>query len=326
MEWILNQVERSAPAPDVVFMIAVFASAVLLTLALISLFFDRDPVSERLRSKSRAMGGAEVSLRYEGSSRGFAAVLNPFRRAVAPTDEKERSLARLRMMRAGYMNPGAVGTFYALRGVIALVFPTVALLAIPILYPALRPPFVVSMVLMSAAAGFYLPALFITNKIQQRQREAREGFPDALDTLLVCVEAGLSLAAAIDRVAAEIGRPYPVLGQQFKLMALELNAGKTREVALRNMAERVGIDEVYSLVTLLLQSEALGTSIAQALRIHAREMRVKRLLRAEERGNKLPVKMAIPLGLCILPAQMLVIMTPLIIRILRQVFSVHFGA
>jgi len=324
MNWLMTEIQRSAPAADILFMIAVFGAAVLLALALINLLFDRDPVSERLRSKRSAMGEA-VSVRYEGSSSGFAAILNPFRRAVTPTDEKERSLARLRMMRAGYMNPGAVGTFYALRGVLSLVFPTVTLLAVPIVLPGLQPPLVISAALFSAAIGFYLPVLYITNRIQNRQREAQDGFPDALDTLLVCVEAGLSLAAAIDRVATEIGRPYPVLGQQFKLMALELNAGKTREVALRNMADRVGIDEVYSLVTLLLQSEALGTSIAQALRIHAREMRVKRLLRAEERGNKLPVKMALPLGLCILPAQMLVIMTPLIIRITRQILSHHFG-
>ncbi len=322
MEWFLTQIQRTAPAPDVLFMIAVFGAGVLLALALISLFSDRDPVAERLKTKSRA---ADVSVRYEGSSSGFAAVLNPFRRAVTPTDETARSLARLRMMRAGYMNPGAVGTFYALRGVLSLVFPTVMLLAVPILFPALQPPIVIALALISAAVGFYLPVLYITDRIQKRQREAQDGFPDALDTLLVCVEAGLSLAAAIDRVASEIGRPYPVLGDQFKLVALELNAGKTREVALRNMAERVGIDEVYSLVTLLLQSEALGTSIAQALRIHAREMRVRRLLRAEERGNKLPVKMALPLGLCLLPAQMLVIMTPLIIRISRSILSVHFG-
>lgn len=322
MESLLTQIQGTAPGPEFLFMITVFAAAVLLALGLIGLFVERDPMAQRLKAKR---GGGDVSLRYAGSDSGFALALRPFRRAVTPTDEKERSLARLRMMRAGYMNPGTIGTFYALRGVLSLLLPTVALLAMPIVVPGLQPPLVIVIALASAAVGFYLPWVYIAGKIESRQRDAQEGFPDALDTLLVCVEAGLSLAAAIDRVASEIGRPHPVLGEQFKLMALELNAGKTREVALRNMAERVGIDEVNSLVTLLLQSEALGTSIAQALRIHAREMRVKRLLRAEERGNKLPVKMAIPLGLCILPAQMLVIMTPAIIRITRHLLTQHFG-
>lgn len=323
MEWFLTQIQRSAPAPDVVFMIAVFGAAVLLALAVISLFVDRDPVAERLKAEGGAQGAGELSLRYQGSSTGIGRLLAPFRRAVTPSDEKKRSIARLHMIRAGYMNPGAVGTFHALRGALALLIPTAALWVLPLVNAGLAPPAVLMIVMMSAAAGFYLPRLYIAQRIRSRRREAQDGFPDALDTLLVCVEAGLSLGAAIDRVATEIGRAYPVLGEQLKLVALEINAGMTREAALRNMADRLGVDEVYSLVTLLLQSESLGTSIALALRVHAQEMRAKRLVRAEEKGNKLPVKIVMPLAFCVLPAQVLVIMTPLAIRILRQILSQH---
>jgi tight adherence protein C len=323
MEWLISQTHRGVPPLDVIFMIAVFGAAVLLALALISLFVERDPVAERLKSAGGTRGAGELSIRYQGSS--IDRLLGPFRRAVTPRGEKERSLARLRMVRAGYMNPGAVSTFYALRGVLSLLLPTATLWVLPFANAGLAPPAVLTLVLVSGAVGFFFPKLYIARRIAKRQREAQDGFPDALDTLLVCVEAGLSLAAAIDRVASEIGQAYPVLGDQFKLLALEINAGKTREVALRNMADRIGIDEVYSLVTLLLQSEALGTSIAQALRVYAQEMRAKRLVRAEERANKLPVKIVFPLAFCVLPALVSVIMTPLIIRILRQILSHHAG-
>lgn len=323
MEWLISQTQRGVPSPDVIFMIAVFGAAVLLALALINLLVDRDPVAKRLKTAGLSRGAEELSLRYQGSNLGR--FLGPFRRAVTPKDEKRLSIARLRMVRAGYMNPGAVGTFYALQGILSLFLPTASLWILPLLHAGLEPPAVLMVVLVAAAVGFYSPKLYISWRIATRRREAQDGFPDALDTLLVCVEAGLSLAAAIERVAREIGRAYPVLGEQLKLVALEIGAGKTREAALRNMADRLGVDEVYSLVTLLLQSEALGTSIAQALRVHAQEMRAKRLVRAEERANKLPVKIVMPLAFCILPALVSVIMTPLVIRIARQILSHHPG-
>lgn len=323
MNWVIAEIERSAASPELVFMIAVFGAAVLLALALMILLADRDPVAQRLKAAGRSRGAEELSLRYQGSN--IDRFLGPFRRAVTPKDEKQLSVARLRMLRAGYMNPGAVGTFYALRGVLSLLLPTATLWILPLMHAGIQPPTVLMLVLVAAAAGFYLPKLYVSWRIATRQREVQDGFPDALDTLLVCVEAGLSLAAAIERVASEIGRAYPVLGEQLKLVSLEIGAGKTREAALRNMADRLGVDEVYALVTLLLQSEALGTSIAQALRVHAQEMRAKRLVRAEERANKLPVKIVLPLAFCILPALVSVIMTPLVIRILRQILSHHPG-
>jgi tight adherence protein C len=138
--------------------------------------------------------------------------------------------------------------------------------------------------------------------------------------LLVCVESGLGLDGALARVADEIGRAHPLLSEQFGFIGRELRVGRDREVALRSMAERIGIDEVTSLVTLLIQTDKLGTSIGDALRAHAYEMRSTRLLRAEEKAMKLPVKLSIPLIFLILPALLLVILAPASLSIGREMF------
>lgn len=321
MDFLIAQLQRIGLSPDLVFMVVVFGAVVLFVFAAVGLFTGRDPVTQRLEAKADGRRTMGPSLRYQPSDSWLTRVLAPISRAATPTKEEEISATRLRMMQAGYMNPGAAGTYYAVRGALCLVFPAVVLLFLPVFAGNLEPATTILVVLVSAATGFYCPYLYVVQKTQKRQQAAQEGFPDALDMLLVCVEAGLSLGAAIDRVAKELGRAHPVLAEQFGLVGVEINTGKTRETALRNMAARLGIDEVRSLVTLLLQSEALGTSIAQTLRIHAQEMRQKRLIRAEEKGNKLPVKIAIPLVIFILPSLMTVVMTPLIIRIFRTMLS-----
>ncbi len=179
--------------------------------------------------------------------------------------------------------------------------------------------------LVACVVGYYLPYLYLQNRISERQRKAREGFPDVLDMLLICAEAGLGLSAAIERVSNEVGRSHPILAEQFALVGMEMRAGTSRSDALQNLARRLGVDEINAFVTLLVQSETLGTSIADSLRVYAQEMRIARLLRAEEMANKLPVKIAIPLGIFILPCLIILVMTPSAIRIVRSLFPVMGG-
>ena len=167
-------------------------------------------------------------------------------------------------------------------------------------------------------AGLYLPAAFVSNRARNRQRAISESFPDALDMLMVCVEAGLGLDSAFTRVGAQMASAHPVLAEEFALVSLELRAGKSREAAMRNFAERIGTTEITSFVVLLIQSDQLGTSVAQTLRVQAEEMRIKRMLRAEEKAHMLPVKLSIPLVLCLLPAMIAVAVLPGIIRIIRD--------
>jgi tight adherence protein C len=214
------------------------------------------------------------------------------------------------------MQRSAVGTYYALRVVCGIAFPLIVMTVLPLLSRSMTVNVMLALAGSSILIGLYLPPALLSKRIEGRQLEIYEGFPDALDMMLVCVEAGLGLDAAINRVGHEIGKAHPVLGHQMELVGLEMRAGKPRQEALRNLADRTGVDEVRSLSTLLIQSDALGSSIAQSLRVHAEDMRARRMLKAEEKAHKLPVKLSIPLILCVLPSLMIVILSPAALRII----------
>ena len=243
----------------------------------------------------------------------------------AKADKEGRSRVRLRLMQAGYMSPSAFGTYYAIRFLLAVGLPVAFGVLTPFVARHMSFEEVVIVSVILCVLGLGLPTVWIILRVSSRQTAARNGFPDALDMLLVCVEAGLSLDAALNRVATEIGPAHPLLGEQFALVALELRAGQSRELALRNLADRLGIQEAASLVTLLVQTEQLGTSVAQTLRVHAAEIRSKRMLRAEEKANMIPVKLSIPLVLFLLPCLMLVILAPALISIIRVLLPTMEG-
>jgi tight adherence protein C len=171
----------------------------------------------------------------------------------------------------------------------------------------------------------YVPSLLVRIRAERRQRELVNGFPDALDLMLVCVEAGLGLEAAFARVGMEITTSHPRLAEQLGAVVLELRAGRSHEDALRRMADRAGADEIRAFATLLIQSTKLGTSIAQTLRIYAAEMREKRRMRAEEKAHRLPVLISIPLVACMLPVMIGVLMLPALIRVVRAIIPAMAG-
>ena len=173
--------------------------------------------------------------------------------------------------------------------------------------------------------GLYGPSLFIRAKADRRQREILNGFPDALDLMLVCVEAGLGLEAAFSRVGMEITTSHPLLAEQYGAVVLELRAGRSRDDALRRMADRAGVDEIRAFSTLLIQSTKLGSSIAQTLRIYSAEMREKRRMRAEEKAHRLPVLLSVPLVACMLPVMIGVLMLPAVIRVMRTLMPALAG-
>ncbi len=250
-----------------------------------------------------------------------AARISPIVRRFVPTDMTRISLLRRRLVCAGYYRPSAIGYYYATRIGLAVLFVALFAFAAPVLSTRLPDQLVPVLGIAGAAVAFYLPDLWIALRTRSLQQQYREGFPDALDLMVVCVEAGLSLDASITRVGQEIGHAHPALAENFAMMALELRAGRTRADALRNLAERMGIDEVRSMVTLLLQSEELGTSVADALRLYAEDMRTMRMLRAETKAHALPVKLALPLGFFVFPTMLIVILLPLMIRIYRAILT-----
>jgi tight adherence protein C len=185
--------------------------------------------------------------------------------------------------------------------------------------------FTMAVTVLGALLGFYLPDLYLSHKSEDRRQKLLESLPDALDLLVICVEAGMGLDSAINKVAQELKMGSPELSDELQLMNLELRAGKQRTDALKNLALRTNLDEISSLTTLLVQTDKFGTSMADALRVYSDSYRTQRYQRAEEIAAKLPVKMVIPLLLCIFPSLFLVILGPAAINIYRLLIKGTFG-
>jgi tight adherence protein C len=181
-------------------------------------------------------------------------------------------------------------------------------------------------VLASALAGCYLPNAVLALRVRRRQREVFENFPDAADLLLICIEAGLGLDAALTRVAEEIRRKSRALAEELHLTNLEMRAGGSRDKSLRNLALRTGVEEVNTFATMLTQADRFGTSIGDSLRVFSDDLRYKRQVRAEESAAKVPTKLLFPLVLCIFPAINMVILGPAIIQLVRTLLPMINGA
>jgi len=251
--------------------------------------------------------------RRQEQTERLKAVLQSFGESLQEKNANS-SAVRLRLIQAGYPAPSAVPIYLATRVLLPAGLGTGALLLLPLLgFSALACIIgVVYFVLM----GYVVPALLVGIKVRRRQKEMQRALPDALDMLVVSVEAGLGLNQALVRVAEEIDRLSPVLSEQMSLVNYEIRAGTAREEALRNLAERTGLADLASLTAMLIQTDRFGTSVAQALRIHADTMRTKRRQRAEEAAAKTTIKLIFPLVFCIFPAMFVVILGPAIIQIL----------
>jgi tight adherence protein C len=247
--------------------------------------------------------------------------LQPIARYVMPTSDKELGTMHERLVKAGYSSPDAMVLFYATKILLAFVFFAAYLMAAHWL-----PKFDSSrMMLFGAGAAFLglmLPNFVLNRKVEGRQRRLRHAFPDALDMLVVCVESGLGLAAALQRVALELQISWPDLSGELERVNAEMQAGMDREQALRTLATRTGLSDVRALVGLLVQTLRFGTSIADALRVYSEEFRDKRLQAAEEKAATLGTKMIFPMVLCFFPSFFLVAVGPGIIRVIR-VFHLH---
>jgi len=162
--------------------------------------------------------------------------------------------------------------------------------------------------------GYFGPSIYVNRRIAANQNEHRTGFPDFMDLLVVCADAGLSMEAALDRVGRELGDSYPSLSANIYMATLEMRAGRTLSEALEHFGDRLGLEEARSFATLLQQSEELGSSLTEALRVYSDDMRHKRMSRAEEKAYSLPAKLSVPLMICIFPVIIIVIMLPVYVR------------
>ena len=233
----------------------------------------------------------------------------------ASADDANLKLLRRRMIEAGILDPRAPGFFFIIRTVLAIVFAAAALPIVPMLLPGLTPSWFWMCVLCSGLMGYMAPSLLLDRRIKGRQNEHRAGFPDFMDLLVVCADAGLSMEASLDRVGRELSDSYPSLSANIHMATLEIRAGRTLGEALEHLADRLGLEEARAFATLLQQSAELGSSLTDALRVYSDDMRHKRLSTAEEKAYSLPAKLSVPLVLCIFPVLIIVTMLPAYIRV-----------
>lgn len=292
--------------------VTVFAAVSLVAYAIGTTVLARtSPEQRRLRSIGATAASGVV---LEGSL--LADNISPRLRRLSrlvPKSPKDMSLLRRRLTAAGYGSMTSVILFSAAR---IAVPAAIALVAVSVM--GLRRGLLVAV--LGAGVGFLMPDFWVSRATKQRQKLIRNGLPDALDLLIVCLEAGSSIDQAILKASEELEVAHPVLAAELKLVTTETRAGKPRLEALKNFAERTRVEDVRSLVTMLVQTERFGTSLSQALRTHAETSRTKRRQRAEERAQKVGVKMVFPLVFFLFPALYIVILGPAVVK-----FSHFFG-
>lgn len=310
---------------EVLIFFTVFAAMILFFLSLY--FYDEyRGVRRELSARVKEIKGEK---QLEENSGFPAAIKTWWMRGIQslgillkPKSEEDISHLRKTFLKAGVRGERAPIIFFGMKAFLAMLLAAgviVAKLFILKTVPHLQSMF---FAILFALIGYYLPSLWLHIRISNRKEKIQRGLPDALDLMVVCVEAGTGLDAAINRVGEEMKFTNKVLSEEFTILNLELRAGKQRREALKNLALRTDLEDVSSLVTILIQTERFGTSIGQALRVHSDSMRAKRYQRAEEIAQKMPVKLIFPLVLFIFPALLVVTMGPAVIQILRGLIQI----
>lgn len=308
-------------------LVGVFALVSVTVILIYSFLSKRAAVQSRLGEMQHGAASAlgAGTLREDALNSGWARLADAIeQRGISLVDTRSDSL-RSKLIAAGYRSPAAPRIFTLVRLILTLGLP---LIFVSFTLSSGSPPSIFKLYLVGltlALVGLFLPNLWVQARADRREQQIVNGFPDSLDLMLVCVEAGLGLEAAFDRVGREMAISSPLVSEMLCLAVLEMRAGKSREETLRMMGERNQIDDIRSFATLLIQSDSLGSSIGSTLRVYANEMREKRRMRAEEKAHRLPVLLSIPLVTCMLPVMIGVLMLPAAIRVVRDIVPVLTG-
>ncbi|MEB8387477.1 type II secretion system F family protein [Rhodobacteraceae bacterium KMM 6894] len=276
-----------------------------------------DPLDKLKKSQNAAAKGVPSAQKLRTSGRNDK--LDKYANFLEPQNEEDYSAMRIKLMQAGYRHRDAVRYFHFAQFALGLGF-----LAIGVVYyilakagPESDAKTMVMWILGPGGIGYMMPKYWITKRQQQRQEEITDGFPDSLDMMLVCVEAGQALDQSIIRVSQEMRSSYPALSDEFEIVSQQIKAGRDKPSVLNEMAERCGVQDISSFVTVLVQSQTFGTSIADALRVYAGEMRDKRVMRAEEKANKLPTKMTLATMMLTVPPLLIILVGPSVLGIME---------
>ena len=271
-----------------------FLAYALLVLGLVKLFHQRQ-INRRLQQTHSAQSTATVREPLQGQQEGgWQRLLVSMSKLSLPEGDWQNSQLRLKFIRAGFRGPTAGQTYFSIKTILTLILPLLVTLLIGVLSPATTYPRLALSAVSLAGIGYYLPDIYLGWMTRRRSDEMRDTLPDLIDLLVICTEAGLGMDGAINRVSLEIARSSKILAEEFNLAALEIRAGSGRSTALKNLALRINLEDLDGLVSMLVQADRFGTSVAESLRIQSEVMRMKRMQRAEEIAAKVPVKMLIP--------------------------------
>ncbi|MGJ8597646.1 type II secretion system F family protein [Sulfitobacter sp.] len=277
-----------------------------------------DPLDKLKRDQAnvrKGMGDGPATLRQKDGN----AQLEKFAKFLEPEDDKELSQKQLELRQAGYQSRDAVRMFYFAQMALGLFGLLIGVIYTNMIVEVeMTTQKTIMWTLGPGAVGYWLPKYWITRRVAERKEQIEQGFPDCLDMMLVCVEAGQSLDQCIVRVAKELKASYAALADEFEVVAQEMKAGKDKVNVLNDMGTRCGVQDISSFVTVLVQSAAFGTSIADALRVYAEEMRDKRVMRAEEAANKLPTKMTLATMMFTVPPLLIILVGPSVMGITKM--------
>ena len=270
-----------------------------------------DPVRKRMKYFLADANAADGQSFAEVSSK-----LEPVSKYLLPSNQRERNETKERLMHAGFVSSGALTAFYGIRILVFVIVPSAVIVIAPA-FPELTPKQVLISIGVVAIFAFLLPGMVLDRLILKRKRKLRNAFPDALDLLIVCVEAGMGLNPALQRVADELEVSHPELAAEFALVTVEIRAGIDRVESLKNLAKRTGLEDIDGMVSLLAQSMRFGTSVAETLRVYSEDFRDKRMQAAEEEAAKVGTKMIFPMVLFLFPAFFVIAIGPAILKVLE---------
>jgi len=299
----------------------VIITSIFMALSLAGLMLIVRSTLKKNQVMSRRLAGPSVKRRQntQKSRSASPSMIANFGQHLALPGPEEITRVRFKLSQAGYYAAKSIPIFYVIR-LASLMLPVFGFLAFWALYGSNLPTQKLVLIAVTLIVlGLFAPDIYLGRRINKRKLQARDGFPDMMDLLIACIEAGLGLDAALANVAKELGTRFPVIQINLDLLNLELMAGRTRPEAFKNFAERLGLDEAKSLNIMLKQSEEMGSSLGTALRTFSEEMRTKRMMRAEEKAMALPAKMTIPLILFIFPTILAMMFLPAAAR-LTQAF------
>lgn len=314
MQWLLDIAYRITDSPEAMqTMVVVLAGLTAAVLALGIIFIGLG-AADPLRRRMSHFRGSETLV--EGRKAfSIETLLGPVTQYVLPTEEIERSKVIARLTYAGFRAPNALQVFYSIKAVLAILLPAIALLVMQF-FPELQLQMVLTYAVGAAAVGLIGPSYVLDKFVASRMKKLRNGFPDALDLLVVCVESGLGLTQALQRVSDELVVSHPELAVELAVVNAEIRAGVDRVKALKNLGDRTGLDDIKGLVSLLVQALKFGTGVADSLRIYSEEFRDKRMQKAEEAAAKLGTKMIFPLIFFMFPGFFIIALGPAVLRLM----------